>query len=307
MTELRELPVVVGIDGSESARMAADWAADEAARRRARLRIVHANLWPTVLMPGGHYPIQDQQPTLESGQKMVHEAAEQARLRHPGLTVDEEVVTAPPADLMLTESRTAQLVVLGSRGLGGFTGLLVGSVSSAVAGHGACPLVVIRTSNPDGQPPTEGPVVVGVDGSPNDTPALRFAFEAADRRGAALIALHTWSDVSVEVPEREWHRFLDWEAVADSERRLLAERLAGWQQEFPDVQVQRVVTRDRPVRSLLRAAEPAQLLVVGSRGRGGFTGMLLGSTSRALLHHSPCPLAIVRDQRAPEHLNAPLA
>jgi nucleotide-binding universal stress UspA family protein len=298
MTEHRELPVVVGIDGSESARHAAEWAADEAARRHTRLRIVHANLWPTVRMPAGHYPIQYQQPMLEFSRKMLHEAAEAARLRHPSLTVDEDVVTALPVDLMLAESRTAQLVVVGSRGLGGFAGLLIGSVSSAVAGHGACPLVVVRGAEPDGRPPTGGPVVVGVDGSPNDTPALRFAFEAADRRGAPLIALHAWTDVSVEASEWEWHQFLDWEAVADGERRLLAERLAGWQQEFPDVPVQRVVTRDRPVRSLLQAAEPAQLLVVGSRGRGGFTGMLLGSTSQALLHHSPCPLAIVRNRSA---------
>ena len=97
-------------------------------------------------------------------------------------------------------------------------------------------------------------------------------------------------------PAGEWHRYLDWDAVHEGERRLLAERLAGWQQEFPDVKVTRVVTRDRPVRSLLEAAHTAQLLVVGSRGRGGFSGMLLGSTSHALLHHSPCPVAVVRDR-----------
>jgi nucleotide-binding universal stress UspA family protein len=100
----------------------------------------------------------------------------------------------------------------------------------------------------------------------------------------------------VLAPAGEWHRFTDWEAVHEDERRLLAERLAGWQHEFPDVKVAQLVTKDRPVRSLLDAAQTAQLLVVGSRGRGGFTGMLLGSTSQALLHHCPCPVAVVRDQ-----------
>jgi nucleotide-binding universal stress UspA family protein len=296
MTE--SLPVVVGVDGSESARMAAVWAADEAARRHARLRIVHANLWPTVRQPAGHYPIQYQQPMLEHGRKLIQDAVDAAKRRHPGLVVTDELVMALPVDLMLAESGNAQLVVLGSRGLGGFTGLLLGSVGVAVAAHGRCPLVVVRGHDPQGPPPAEGPVVVGVDGSPHDTPALRFAFEAADWRGAPLIAVHTWSDVPLDASAGEWHRHLDWDAIQEGERRLLAERLAGWQQEFPDVKVTQQVSRDRPVRSLLDAAQTAQLLVVGSRGRGGFTGMLLGSTSHALLHHCPCPIAVVRtDQK----------
>ena len=298
MNRMRPLPVVAGIDGSASARHAASWAADEAARRNVPLRIVHANLWPTVRLPAGHYPIQYQQPMLEHSRTMVHQAAERANEHHPGLAITEEVITALPVDLMLAESRNAQLVVLGSRGLGGFAGLLVGSVSVAVAGHGHCPLVVVRGAEPDDPPPADGPVVVGVDGSPWDTPALRFAFEAAAGRGVQLVALHTWSDVPLEPPGTQWQQSAEWEAIAEQERRLLAERLAGWRQEFPDVEVDRVVTRDRPVRSLLQAAEKAQLLVVGSRGRGGFTGMLLGSASQALLHHCPCPLAIVRNDRA---------
>jgi nucleotide-binding universal stress UspA family protein len=295
MPSMSTLPVVVGVDGSTSATHAAAWAADEAARRGAPLRIVHANLWPTVRMPGGHSPIQYQQPLLEHSRKLVHDAATAAVDRHPGLTVTEDVVIAWPIGLMLAESRTAQLAVLGSRGLGGFTGLLVGSVAVAMAGHGRCPVVVVRGAHPDVPPPADGPVVVGVDGSARDVPVLRFAFEAADRRGVELTALHTWSDVTIDVPTGEPRRQLDWAAAAEDEQRLLAERLAGWRQEFPDVRVRHVVTMDRPVRSLLDAAEKAQLLVVGSRGRGGFTGMLLGSTSQALLHHAPCPLAVVGD------------
>jgi len=298
MTDERSLPVVVGVDGSESARMAAIWAADEAVRRHVRLRIVHANLWPTVRQPAGHYPIRYQQPMIEHGRKLIQEAVDAARQRHPGLVVTDELVMAMPVDLMLAESRQAQLVTLGSRGLGGFAGLLLGSVAVAVAAHGRCPLVVVRGLDPQSPPPAEGPVVVGVDGSPHDTPALRFAFEAADWREAPLTAVHTWSDVPLDISTGEWHRQLDWDAIQEGERRLLAERLAGWQQEFPDVKVTQLVSRDRPVRSLLDAAQTAQLLVVGSRGRGGFTGMLLGSTSHALLHHCPCPIAVVRtDQK----------
>lgn len=298
MTDERSLPVVVGVDGSESARLAAIWAAGEAVRRHARLRIVHGNLWPTVRQPAGHYPIRYQQPMLEHGRKLIQDAVDAAKQRHPGLAVTDELVMAMPVDLMLAESRTAQLVVLGSRGLGGFAGLMLGSVAVAVAAHGRCPLVVVRGLDPQSPPPSGGPVVAGIDGSPHDTPALRFAFEAADSREAPLIAVHTWSDVPLDTWTGEWHRQLDWDAVQEGERRLLAERLAGWQQEFPDVKVTQVVSRDRPVRSLLDAAQTAQLLVVGSRGRGGFTGMLLGSTSHALLHHCPCPIAVVRtDQK----------
>lgn len=295
MPDERQLPVVVGIDGSKSARMAAAWAAEEAAVRRAPLRIVHANLWPSV-RPPAQLPVEYQQPMRKFARGLVQDAVEAVRARHPELVVTSELVTATPIELMLDESRRAQLVVLGSRGLGGVSGMLLGSVAVALASHGECPLTVVRGPDLDSPPPQDGPVVVGLSGSANDTPALRFAFEFADRRGAALTALHTWSDIPLDAPAGgDWHRSTDWAAVQEGECRVLAERLAGWQEEFPDVKTARVVTRDRPVRSLLDAALSARLLVVGSRGRGGFTGMLLGSTSHALLHHCPCPVAVVRD------------
>jgi len=294
MTSARSLPIVVGVDGSASARLAVTWAADEAAARHVPLRIVHANPWPSV-RPQARLPVEYQQPRLEFARELVQRSVAAAGAGHPALTVTSQLATATPIELMLDESRRAQLVVLGSRGLGGVSGMLLGSVAVAVASHGQCPLVVVRGSDLEAAPPTDGPVVVGVDGTPNDTPALRFAFEFADRRGAPLTVLHTWSDVPLDTPETDGHRFTDWSAVEEGEHRLLAERLAGWQQEFPDVKISKVVTRDRPVRSLLDAAATARLLVVGSRGRGGFTGMLLGSTSQALLHHSPCPVAVVRD------------
>jgi nucleotide-binding universal stress UspA family protein len=140
----------------------------------------------------------------------------------------------------------------------------------------------------------EGPVVVGVDGSPASESAIGFAFEAASTRNAPLTAVLSWTDVLVESAFQATRFSMDWSEVEDEQQRLLAERMAGWQEKYPDVVVERVVVRDRPVRALVRAAQHARLLVVGSHGRGGFTGMLLGSTSQALVHHSPCPVAVVR-------------
>lgn len=296
MTGTSVLPVVVGVDGSTSARLAADWAADEAARRDATLRVVHAYLWNIVHAPAGRHLAGYRRPMLDAAKRMLDNVALAATRRHPELTVTSQLVEVPAVELMLAESRHAGLVVLGSRGLGGFTGLLVGSVAVAVASHGGSPLVVVRGRRPDTPPPADGPVVVGVSGSAHDTAAIRFAFQAASRLGAGLIAVHAWSDIPLAGLGGEWRPALDWAVVSQAEQRLLADQLAGWQQEFPDVEVERSVTTDRPVRSLLHAAEAAQLLVVGCRGRGGFTGMLLGSVSQALLHHSPCPIAVVRDK-----------
>jgi len=291
--------VVVGVDGSRSARVAAVWAADEAARRHATLRVVHANLWPIVHPPGGRYPAEYQRSMLDYSQRLVRESVTDASGRHPELMVTSELVTTTPIELMLAESHIAQLVVLGSRGLGGFPGLLIGSVAVAVAGHGHCPLVVVRGNGPHGSLPAKGPVVVGVSGTENDTPTLRFAFETADYRKAPLIVLHTWSDIPLDIRQCDWPQLTDQDAVAEEQRRQLAARLEGWKLEFPNVKMACEVTMDRPVPSLLQAARSAQLLVVGARGRGGFTGMVLGSTSQALLHHSPCPIAVIRNERNP--------
>ncbi|NKE58370.1 universal stress protein, partial [Lentzea sp. PSKA42] len=159
----------------------------------------------------------------------------------------------------------------------------------ALAAHGKCPLVVVRgTAVPD------GPIVVGVDGSPTSEAAIAFAFEAASRRGVPLIAAMAYQDFVVEGGYQSSRIVFDWAEVEADERRLLAERLAGREEKHPEVKVERVVLWDRAAPALLGLAARAQLLVVGSHGRGGFAGMLLGSTSRTLVYHSPCPLAIVR-------------
>jgi nucleotide-binding universal stress UspA family protein len=136
--------------------------------------------------------------------------------------------------------------------------------------------------------------VVGVDGSPVGEAAIEFAFEQASRLNAPLMAVHAWSDMVPAATFAVVPHAVDWAQIQTAELQLLCERLAGWQEKYPDVRVDRIVTQDRPAHSLLEQARDAQLVVVGSRGRGGVTGLLLGSTSQALLHHAPCPVAVVR-------------
>lgn len=294
MTGTSIRPVTVGVDGSESALAAVRWAADEAVWREAPLRIVHANLWPIYRPPAGHYPIQHQQPLLEHSRRLLFAALVAATERHPDLTISGDLIPTTAVDLILAESRTAQLVVLGSRGHGSFAGVLLGSVTATVTAHGRCPVVVLRGYASVPAEPAIGPVVIGLDGSRHDDPALRFAFDAAKRRDTDLVALHAYGD-----GEPEHVAFAGWDDLAvENEHRQLVERLTTWRAEFPDVKVTSLVVPGRPAHALLRAAHGARLLVIGSRRRGGLAGMLPGSTNRALLHHGGCPLAVVRGHGA---------
>jgi nucleotide-binding universal stress UspA family protein len=171
--------------------------------------------------------------------------------------------------------------------------MLVGSPAVSVAAHGECPVVVVRAGD-DGVIRTEGPVVAGVDGSPTSIRALGAAFDEASWRGARLVAVHSWQD-SDYVPE---YVALGAEPAEEERARVLAESLAGWQEKYPDVEVERVVVKDRPRHQLLERSATAQLVVVGSRGRGGFKGLLLGSTSQALVYHAGCPVLVVRPEDA---------
>jgi nucleotide-binding universal stress UspA family protein len=284
-------PIVAGVDGSDSAREAAEWAAGEAERKRVPLRlvyVVHVSTAAGYVGSGGLSVdlLGDMQ--AEATHQLADAKAELLG-RHPDLSIDTAALVGPPIPTLIDESAGAQLVAVGSRGLGGFTGILVGSTAVALAAHGQCPVAVVRGAR------TDGPVVVGVDGSPASEAAVAFAFEEASLRDADLVAVHTWLEhasdaafVSAVEP------VLRWDALQQRGEEALAERLAGWQEKFPDVTVRRTVTRGRPVRGLLDLAVGARLLVVGSRGRGGFRGMLLGSTSQALVYHAPCPLVVAR-------------
>jgi nucleotide-binding universal stress UspA family protein len=287
----RSLPIVVGIDGSSSAVDAARWAAQEAARRTAPVYLVSAFGW------SGHRHLGDpglgryRESLLQDSWKTVADAA-----RHvaEGVEISELTLDGFPVPLLVTESRTAGLLVIGDRGLGGFTSLLIGSVAIRLAAQAECPVVVVRGEDPS----DTGPVVVGVDGSPISEAALEFAFDAADSRGVPLIAVHVWNDYAVAFAVTEP---VEWDSVEAEESRLLAERLAGWNEKYPDVEVRRVIVSDGPAHALIEqaTASKAQLVVVGSHGRGSAAGLVLGSVSHALLHHSPCPVAVVRPDPSP--------
>ncbi|AUS77316.1 universal stress protein [Actinoalloteichus sp. AHMU CJ021] len=292
--------IVVGVDGSDAALNATRWAAEEARERRVPLVLAHAYLPLFVTYPGVVTTPESVDAIIQSQRddvaQYLNRATEVATEVAPNVDIRPETRMEGPVPALIALSRQAQLVVLGSRGRGGFSSLLVGSAATALAAHGHSPIAVIRGRTPTEPPPETGPIVVGVDGSPTSERAIALAFDEAAFRGADLLAVHTWIDAAFESDFELTRNMVDWQAVEAAEELVLAERLAGWQERYPDVRVQRMVVRDRPGPGLLSQAERARMIIVGSRGRGGFTGMLLGSTSRTLLHHASCPVIIARPE-----------
>jgi nucleotide-binding universal stress UspA family protein len=287
--------IVVGVDGSSPAQAAVGWAAAEAAVQQRPLHVVHGFIWPLVrprvslespvegLVGGG---------LQAAAEGILDDAATQARSVSPGLEVTTELVVGEAAAAMLARTAGAQMLVLGSRGMGGFLGLLVGSVSVKVASHAPCPVVVVRPRDDGAGEPSgaAGRVVVGVDGSDVSALAVRFAFETAARRGVGLTALRAW-----DVPAPVHPSLLSFlPKVEEEESQELTHALDGDRRRFPDVDVRTQLVNGHAAQALVRASRSAELVVVGSRGRGGFTGMLLGSVSQAVLQHAHGPVAVVR-------------
>lgn len=281
-------PVLVGVDGSESALRAVRWAAAAARSRATWLRIVHAYEIPVSYPPGFVDWHALHTALVAQGRRWLAEARETAEQAEPGLEVQTAEVKAGAVPAFVAWSADAALVVLGTRGLGGFSGLVVGSTAVEVAARARCPVVVVRGEE------RKGPVVVGVDGTPAGEAAIAFAFGEAAARGRDLVAVHTWTDLLLETAFAGGTAELDFSRLAQQAEEVLGERIAGWREKYPDTPVTRYVSRERASRALLRHAHDAGLVVVGSRGLGGFRGLLLGSTSQALLHHAPCPVAVVR-------------
>ncbi|MFI7680086.1 universal stress protein [Actinophytocola sp. NPDC049390] len=297
-TDTGEAAVVAGVDGSESALRAVRWAAHEAVRRGAPLRLVHVCYLVPVRHPRQVAPPPEYRDALlGQGRHWLIEAEEAARHAEPGLVVSTDLREGVTSEVLVRESRTARLVVLGSRGLGGFAAMLLGSVSVALTAHGHCPVVVVRSVPDGGTAPETGPVLVGVDGSELSQAAVAFAFEAAAARGVPLVALHTWFDVDVSGAWAVFPATIDWDYLQKQAEQALTESMAPWRAKFPDVEVREVVERERPERALLRHGAGASLIVVGSRGRGAFTGLGLGSVSQAVLHHAGCPVVVARTEK----------
>ncbi|MGS2616805.1 universal stress protein [Micromonospora sp. LZ34] len=297
MTINNSAPVVVGVDGSAAALDAVRVASREAAYRHRPLRVVHAFIWPLTgapLTPGPGAPAGAG--LRNQAERYVAEAVAEASRVSPEVPVTGEVVDGAPTPVLLDESREAALVVLGHRGLGGLAGLLIGSVTVQVSARAQCPVLVVR-----GEPRADGPVVVGVDGSELSTEAVGFAFDEAARRDAPLVTVHAWLHPTSVGPGDMLPLVYDRDALAGAEERVLAESVAGWSERYPEVPVRQRLVGGSPARVLVEESRTAQLVVVGAHGRGALGGLLLGSVSHAVLHHSHAPLAIVRHTRQADH------
>ncbi|SCF19321.1 universal stress protein [Micromonospora mirobrigensis] len=282
--------VVVGVDGSESALRAVRLAAVEADRRGRPLRVVHGFIWPLLHVP--ITPLTEGPPRgglRHQAEDLVAAAVDVARQAAPDVRVTGEIIDGEASAVLLGETPTAVLTVLGDRGLGGFTALVVGSVAIQVATHADCPVLVVR-----GAERSDGPVVVGVDGSPSSHAAVAFAAEEAVLRGAALHAVHAYRHPASSGPGDMQPLVYEEHQLRGEEDRVVAEALAGLADRHPGLSVGRAVTRGRPVAALTEASRRAQLVVVGGQGHGELSGLLLGSVSHGVLHHADCPVAVVR-------------
>ena len=285
--------VVVGVDGSPSSDLALDWAVKECARRGLPLHIIHA-------FPHG-YPMTNTGIGYSTGSvrqradSVRTDAIVRAHRANPELvtTWSDPALGAAPALVSASDSADTVVVGASSRNAGG---LLLGAISVQVAAHARCPVVVVHdtsaTSAPEG-----APVVVGVDGSALSKNAIAYAYAQASARGVGLTVVHGWWLEYVEGSSTSTIWSVDWQKFAEEEQALVAESLAGWQEKYPDVEVRRHSVRGVPVEALVRQSENACLVVVGTRGRGGFAGLLLGSVSQGVMHKAHCPVAIVRGPR----------
>lgn len=230
--------VVIGVDGSASSLAAVEVAAPEARWRGAGLLVVHVFVWPAIHVPLGPSPLGPPGGGLRNVvEHLVAGAVARARVAEPGVEVTNAVVTGGPLTVLEGQSRAAELVVVGSRGMGGFVALLVGSTAVHLAAHGACPALVVREGGD-----ASGPVVLGVDGSAAGEQAVDFAFAAAEVRNTGVVALHDWTTWNTPLPPPQDpsapYANLSG-ALAEAEERLLSEALAGHQERYPGVAVER--------------------------------------------------------------------
>ncbi|MDP4507140.1 universal stress protein [Nonomuraea turcica] len=269
--------IVIGVDGSAPATAAVEWAAADAQRRELSMRILHVcEQWP--------YRVD----TTRYCAGTLAAAADRARALTRGVEVTTQLLSGNVVDTLIGESGSADSVVIGSRGLGGFAGMMVGSVSMGVAGHAAGPVVVVRETSVV----VHGRVVVGYDGSEHSEAAMRYAVEQARAREVPLHVIYAWQAPVVSTYAAAYGSFL--EDAYEQETETAQERVARWRDGNPDVAITDETVVGHPVNFLIEAGGTADLVVVGSRGLGGFASAVLGSVSHAVLHHLRCPVAVVR-------------
>lgn len=279
MTMRAVRPLVVGVDGSVASFAAVRWAAVTAARRNAPLHLVHAIGVPADVPVLGRLLFDTSElrkagdSALSGGRSVVQEVAGPTG----AIAVESFVESSSPVPALAGRSADAQLVVVGARGLGAFERVLLGSVGIGLIRRARCPVAVVPDAE---EPDPRRPVLVGVDGSRCGELAVAMAFEEASIRQVGLVAMTTWSRHDAR---SEAH---------DQTSALLEQRLAGFTQKYPEVDVHRVVAEGDPGRRLLQESGDAQLIVLGSRGRGGVAGATLGSVSQAVLQESRIPALI---------------
>lgn len=292
--------IVVGVDGSDPALCALDWAAAEARRRGVPLNVVTSYTIPVFAassMDAGYATLDDQ--VIRDGAQEVLDAA-RARVGDIGVDVRLRIESGDPAGVLMELSEEADLVVVGTRGRGGFVGRLLGSVSSALPAHAKCPTVVVPlcvSKRAPGDPTVRDVVVVGVDGSDRARRAVLVAAEQATTRSVPLRVVCALPPVSGSLA---WMpATVDQEALTIDVRRQLAVGARWLASHFPDLVIETEVIEGAPIEVLIEESAKATLMVTGSRGRGGFAGMLLGSTSQGVLHHSKGPVLVVPDSPDP--------
>lgn len=292
-------PIIVGVDGSRESAAALAWAAKEAFVRRGPLRLVHAYLGEdraakTAAVPPPKHA--EAARTLTSWAREVVDAAlADVRGDFPDLDVDGVVTPGWPAPVLLEASTHAGLLVVGSRALGPVRDVVLGAVSRVVVQQSSCPVVVVRERA--SQTLSELRIVVGVDRD-SSADAVEFAFEEARYWGAGLTVLHTWTAIPAGTATSRRHWTVDRERRGRDEREWLESTLEPWRQRYPDVAVVRDVVEGEPEARLLRLSQNARMLVVGARGRGPVSALLLGSVSMEAVHHARCPVAVVPRRRS---------
>lgn len=290
MSENNGFRITVGVDGSASSLEAVRWAAAEAAAQSGKLRIVHAWLWPMMPVPLGPAPGVAEGGFTAEAHRVLRDAAAAARDVASDLDVRTDLITGAAQVILFHESTKADLLVLGNRGLGGFTGMLMGSVAIAMARRAACPVVIVR-----GHGDPSGPIVVGVDGSASDQPALAAAFERAERDGAPVLAIHAWDAPAGILPAPAWSGMSSELEMAATQ--TLDAALATIVGDHPTVTVERRVVPSSPTVALVAASEHARLVVVASHGAGALLGLVGGSVCHGVIYHAPCPVEVVQIPR----------